>query len=102
MAGNTLSMLEIADMVRHWLATPVNGYLGSSYGQDVKALLQQALHTGMADDFLQKLMTDVPVLAAMSPGTVNIYMETVAKDHRRLIIDLAGTQVSVDSLGAIA
>lgn len=102
MAGNTLSMLEVSDMVRHWLATPVNGYLGSSYGNDVKSLLQQPQNTTLADSFLRKLVEDVPVLASMPAGSLNLYVEPVAKDRLRLIIDLAGTQVSVDSLGAIA
>jgi len=102
MAGNTLSTSEIADMVRHWLATPVNAYLGSGYGNDLKALLQQPMNSGLADGFLQKLVADVPVLAALPAGALNLYMEPVGKDQQRLIIDIAGTVVSVDSLGAIA
>lgn len=102
MAGNTLNMLEVTDMVRHWLATPVNGYHGSSYGNDVKALLQQPQNAGLADGFLQKLIDDVPILASMPAGSVNLYMETVGKDRQRLIIDLAGTQVATDSLGNIS
>lgn len=102
MAGNTLTMQDIAGMVRHWLETPVNGYLGSSYGNDLKALLQQPMNSGLGDEFLQKLITDVPVLASLPAGSLNLYLEPISKDRQRLIIDLAGTQVSVDSLGAIA
>ncbi|MBX9756533.1 MAG: hypothetical protein K2X80_17365 [Pseudomonadaceae bacterium] len=101
MAGNKINMLEVADMVRHWLATPVNGFLGSSYGNDAKSLLQQPHNAGLADGFLQKLIKDVPILYGMPSGTVNLYMETVSKDRVRLIIDLAGTQVSTDTLGNI-
>ncbi len=101
MASDTISTAEIADMVRHWLATPVNGYLGHGYGNDVKSLLQLPLNTPLADAFLQKLMTDVPILTRMPAGTVNLYTEPVGKDHLRLIISLAGTQVSIDSLGNV-
>jgi len=32
---------DIVGMVRHWLSTPVEAYLGSGYGSDVRALLQR-------------------------------------------------------------
>ncbi len=51
----TITGNEIQGMVGHWLKTPVNGYLGSDYGQDVKALLQQPQTDGAPDAFLQKL-----------------------------------------------
>lgn len=102
MAGNTLSTLEIAGMVEHWLSTPAGAYLGSPYGNDARSLLQQPMNAGLADSFLQKLVTDVPVLKALPAGSLNLYMEPIGKDGQRLIIDVAGTMVSVDSLGAIA
>lgn len=102
MRSNKLTMAEIADMVRHWLATPVYAYHGSNYGNDIKALLQQPQNSGLGDSFLQKMIEDVPALAALPAGSLNLYLEPVGKDRQRLIIDLAGTEVSIDSLGAIA
>lgn len=88
-------------MVRHWLRTPVNGYLGHGYGHDIKSLLQLPLSTPMADSILQKLMTDVPILTRMPAGSVNLYTETVGNDQLRLIVSLAGAQVSIDSAGNV-
>ena len=68
----TITGNEIQGMVGHWLKTPVNGYLGSDYGQDVKALLQQPQADGAPDAFLQKLRSDVTVLQALPAGSINL------------------------------
>jgi hypothetical protein len=99
MAGNTLNMLEVADMVRHWMETPTGAYLGQSYGNDIKSLLQQPQNAALGDAFVEKLITDVPVLGNLPSGTVNVYMENVGKEQQRLIIDLAGTVVTSELLG---
>lgn len=99
MAGNTLDMLEVVDMVRHWLETPTGSYLGQSYGNDIKSLLQQPQNAALGDAFVEKLIADVPVLGNMPSGTVNVYLEAVGKDRQRLIIDLAGTEVASEILG---
>lgn len=49
-------------MVSHWLHTPVNGYLGSSYGQDIKALLHRPQADGAPGALLQKLPQPVVAL----------------------------------------
>lgn len=83
-------------MVRHWLNTPVCGYLGSNYGQDIKALLQRAISDNGADALLAKLRADIPVIAAMPSGSVNLYSYPVGNDQIRIVIDVAGALVEVD------
>ena len=46
---------DIQRMITHWLQTPPNGYLGSDYSGDAKSLLQKALHSGVADAFIEKM-----------------------------------------------
>lgn len=99
MAGNTLDVLEVVDMVRHWLETPTGAYLGQSYGNDIKSLLQQPQNSVLGDAFIEKLIADVPVLKNMPAGTVNVYLASVGKERQRLIIDLAGTEVASEILG---
>jgi hypothetical protein len=82
-------------MVSHWLATPVNGYLGSDYGSNIKDLLQSPLRTGGADAVLTKLKTDVPLLAAMPRGSVNLYSQDTGPYKRRYFIDLSGATVDI-------
>lgn len=92
---------EIQDMVRHWLRTPPNGYLGSSYGADIKALLQSPMSAGLADAFIDKMLEDVPILAALPAGTVNLYAEELSNDTLRLVIDLNGSLITVDNEGNV-
>jgi len=82
-------------MVRHWLDTPCNAYLGSDYGQDAKSLLQRPLSDGLADSFLQKLREDVPVVGVLPPGAVNLYAEETPPDRLHIFIDIAGQDIDV-------
>ena len=91
----TITGNEIQGMVGHWLKTPVNGYLGSDYGQDVKALLQQPQTDGAPDAFLQKLRSDVAVLQALPTGSLNLYGVPSLPDRLDLIVEVAGQTIEV-------
>lgn len=86
---------DIQDMVRHHLGTPPNGYLGSDYGADIKTMLQKSEGTGVADSFLSKMRKDVPVLAAMPGGSVNLFAQDVGNGVRNIIVDVAGQEVTI-------
>lgn len=86
---------DIQDMGRHWLNTPVGGYLGSDYGQDAKALLQRPHMDAAADAFLAKLRRDVPVLQLLPSGAVNLYGVHSAPDRLELVVDIAGQSLEV-------
>lgn len=88
---------DLVDMTTHWLETPLNGYLGSDYGQIVTDMLQSPLATGLADATIAKLRTDVPLLGALPAGRVNLYAVDQAPDKRQLYIEVAGEFVEVGS-----
>lgn len=93
---NQITGKDVQSMVTHWLQTPVNGYLGSDYGQDALALTQLPLaDITAADAFLQKLRKDVVILDALPSGSVNLFSVQKAPDQRELIIDIAGTGITV-------
>lgn len=91
----TITGNEIQGMVRHWLNTPVGGYLGSDYGQDTKSLLQRPHSDGAADSFLEKMRDDVPVLQAMPAGALNLYGVPFAPDRLDLIVEVAGQAIEI-------
>lgn len=92
----TITGRDVQDMVGgHWLKTPVYGYLGSDYGQDLKAILQLPQGAGEADAFLAKLRHDVPVLQALDPGTTNLYAVRSGYDRTSLFIEVAGSAIEV-------
>jgi hypothetical protein len=86
---------ELVDMTTHWLSTPLNGYLGSTYGQNVTDMLQKPLASGYADATIQKLRADVPLLGAMPASSVNLYSVDEGPDKRNLFIEIAGAFVPV-------
>lgn len=87
---------ELQGMVSHWLNTPPNGYLGSSYGSDPKSLLQQPNAAGLGDAFIDKMSTDIPLVGALPSGAVNVYFEDISNDRRRLLIEVSDGLVTVD------
>jgi len=98
---NAITAELLQDMIRHWLSTPPNGYLGSGYGSDPLSLLQIAMATNEGDVFLAKMRTDLPLLSALPAGAVNLYFEDTGIDSKNLIIEVAGAAITVDALGNI-
>ncbi len=91
----TITGNDIQLMVSHWLKTPVNGYLGSGYGQDIKGLLHQPLSDGSPESVLQKLREDVPVLQSLPEGATNLYSIESPPDRIDLVIEVAGQAIQV-------
>lgn len=86
----TITGEDIAAMVEHWLGTPVNGYLGSGYGQDLPSLLQRPHAEGAADGFMQKMREDIPVLTALPGDAVSLYGTPSGIDRLDIVLEVAG------------
>lgn len=82
-------------MVEHWLRIQVNGYLGSSYGQDIKALLNLPLGSREADAFLQKMREDIPALGVYPSASINLYAVDTPPDKKELFIEIAGQSIAI-------
>lgn len=93
----TITGNDIQSMVSHWLKTPVNGYLGSDYGQDIKSLLHLPQSDGLPEAQLQKLRSDVPAIQALPNGATNLYRINTTPDRLDLIIEVAGMAIQVPS-----
>ncbi len=98
MTETTITAEDIQAMVTHWLHTPQNGYLGSGYGQNTKALLQLPQLDGSPEEYLQKLKDDVPILKALPEGGVNLYGIHTAPDRLDLVIEVAGRTLSIPAI----
>ena len=86
----TITPNDTQSMVRHWLDTPVCGYLGSDYGQDAKALLQRPHSDGAPESFLNKMRADIPVLQILPAGALNLYGIPSLPDRMDLVVEVAG------------
>lgn len=85
---------DVQAMVRHWLGCPINGYLGSPYGSDIKAALQRPMSARDADELIDKLRTDVPIVGAAPPDSVNVFVEDRGIDRKNFLIQV-GSEVVV-------
>lgn len=86
---------DVQDMIGHWLRSPVEGYLGSSYGQDAKAILQTPQSSGEADRFIAKLREDVPVVDALPAGAINLYGFASEADKLNIVLEVAGRSFDI-------
>lgn len=95
MATSFVPAQELASMVQHWLGCGVNGYLGSGYGSDVKALLQTPMASGLADGLIAKCKQDVPLLQLAAPGAVNVYAYAKDIDKVAIQFDIGGQSIPI-------
>ena len=86
---------DLQGMISHWLSTPPNGYLGSSYGAPLKDMLQTPMKTGLADSLLAKLRMDVPLAGALPSSALNMFYVDNGPDKRNLFIEAAGQLVEL-------
>lgn len=91
-----LTATDLQEMASHWLRCPPNGYLGSAYGAPVEDLLHTPLSSGLADDLIAKLRTDVPIMGDLPPDQVNIYARPMPPDRMALVLEVAGSFVALD------
>lgn len=86
---------DFEGMVRHWLETPVDGYLGSDYGIDSKALLQRPMEGSETNEFLVKMRADLPLLQVLPDSAINVFFENTAPDKKRLHVTLGSRTITV-------
>jgi hypothetical protein len=94
--GAEITAHDVYEMVEHWLGTPPNGYLGAGYGSDIKALLQTALNSGLMDDFIAKMLFDIPLLKSLPKGSISIGYIDVPPDQKRLAIRILDETFFID------
>lgn len=90
-----VTQADVEKMVRHWLATPVNSYLGSDYGFDKEALLFSPLTMSAADEVIEKLRRDVPVLDILPSHAINLYSVPVSPDKLHFILEIGELTIDI-------
>lgn len=101
MADDTLNTDLLFRMIAHWVGTKPNSYLGSTYGSPTEDLLQKPLNSPIADSYLAKMREDIPVIAALPPGTVNMYAKNEGVDRKNIFIEIQGSSVNLADLGEV-
>lgn len=101
MADDTLNTDLLFRMIAHWVGTKPNTYYGSSYGAPTEDLLQKPLSSPIADAYLAKMREDIPVLAALPPGVINMHSANDGVDRKNIFIEINGSYVSLSELGGV-
>lgn len=101
MADDPLNTDLLFRMIAHWAATKPNTYYGSTYGSPGEDLLQKPLSSPIADAYLAKMREDIPVIADLPPGTINMYSTHDGLDRKSIFIEINGAYVSLADLGDV-
>ena len=101
MADDTLNTDLLFRMIAHWIGTKPNAYYGSTYGAPTEDLLQKPLSSPIADAYLAKMREDIPVIASLPSGTINMYSDNDGVDRKKIYIDINGSAVSLTDLGDV-
>ena len=92
---NKITGDDIQMMVRHWLNTPLNSYLGSDYGQDLKQFLQNPMKIGIPEKFINKMRRDISILLCVPIDGINIYSKKRDDNKVDLFIEVFNTLIEV-------
>lgn len=79
----------IAKQLDHWISCPANGYLGSDYGVDLKQYLHKPMSIFDANQLIEKMKNDIPILRLLPENSINIYIENNDIDGKHLYIQVA-------------
>ena len=86
---NIINYEFIERQLSHWLNCPTNGYLGSDYGIDLKQYLYKPMNTFDANSIIAKMRADIPVLSLLPESAVNIFVDDLGNDGKRIYIQVA-------------
>jgi hypothetical protein len=94
----TIQAADIQAMIAHWLSTPVNGYFGSGYGADLASLLLRPLSAPIADEFLDKLRRDVPIVAQLDSNQLSLQSETVGFERKIIYLQIGRALINLNKV----
>lgn len=92
----TYSIEELADMIRHWINTKPNSYLGQDYGFNLPAMLLGPISESQADFILSELKRHIPPLQNFDSSSLAIYQETFLNDTVKYYIVLSTSSQSIE------
>lgn len=92
---------DIEKMIRHWLSTPPNGYFGSPYGADLNSLLLKKDSQEVAEKFLAKMKTDLPILSMLPSNTFELLLSDKGYETAILFLRVGQISINLDNLNKV-
>lgn len=87
---------DVERMARHWFKRPVNSYYGCGYGHSLPEVLFNPFGADKANEQVDKLKEDVPVLGILPEGSVNLYSVNTPPDRTEIIAAIAGRTIALE------
>lgn len=93
-------------MIEHWLNTPPNGYIGVTYGRNLREILFKPMTEDSANTLMDWMLEDMPILKQLSDEDFRIVEQDDGHDKKRFFIKLTTilieipTQAGENILGA--
>ncbi|MDH0032569.1 MULTISPECIES: hypothetical protein [unclassified Acinetobacter] len=86
---------KIMAMIGHWLESEINGYFGSDYGPDFNSLLLAPLSAPVANNFIEKMKSDIPILKQLGADQLQLWSQDEGFE-RKVIYLRVGNQIAIN------
>ena len=87
--GNQIAMIE------HWLESEINGYFGSDYGPDFNSILLAPLSAPVANNFIEKMKSDIPILKQLSADQLQLWSRDEGFETKVIYLQV-GNQIAIN------
>ena len=89
---------NVIDMILHWLATEPNSYFGSGYGAPINSLFCVELNTPIADSFVQKMKTDLPILEQLNSDQLSLFVRNDGFEKKMIILKVGEIKIDLSEI----
>ena len=96
-AAQQISPYDVQRMVRHWLNTPLNGYLGDDFGNNLPDYLQSPNTANGSSEIMRKMYSDLPVLQLLPSGSISVqsFSDPQISDRMNVLVTVFGEVITV-------
>lgn len=91
--STVLNYNDAERILKHWLNTPPNGYIGVRYARNLKQLMLKPMTDDNADMILQWLQEDIPLFKNLNSEQLSIVSKNVGFDKKEYFIRLGNSIV---------
>lgn len=86
---------KIMAMIEHWLESEINGYFGSDYGPDFNSLFLAPLSAPVANNFIEKMKSDIPILKQLSADQLQLWSQDEGFETKVIYLHV-GNQIAIN------
>ena len=89
---------KILAMLDHWFNSEINGYFGSPYGPDLNSLLMGPLDSPVANEFINKMKQDIPILQQLSADQLALYSQNEGFETKVIYLKIGDVAINLNQV----